>query len=62
VEKPMLETNDEDWYELVKINLDKDIFQEEIKFLSKGSIVGIKGRIRCVNQNMQLIGERIQVF
>jgi hypothetical protein len=44
------------------VNLDKTIFHFELDSMSKGSIVGIKGRIKYANQGMQLIGERVQVF
>jgi hypothetical protein len=62
VEKPFLETSDEEWYDTVEVNLDKTIFKIELDTMTKGSIVGIKGRIKYAIQGMQLIGERVQVF
>jgi hypothetical protein len=62
VEKSTSDFSDEEWYDVININLDKDIFQDEITNLSKGSIVGVKGRIKLINHQMRLIGEKLQVF
>ncbi|GHU30514.1 hypothetical protein FACS1894166_00300 [Bacilli bacterium] len=62
VEKPFVENEDEDRYDLVDIQLDKIVFKHELKSITKGCIVGIKGRIKYIQSNMQLIGERVQVF
>jgi hypothetical protein len=62
VEKPFIETQDEEWYDLVDVRLDNDLFKKEINLISSGSLVGIKGRIKMDNNYMHLIGERLQIF
>jgi hypothetical protein len=57
-----LETQDEEWYDVIPCRLDKAIFINELCQMSQGSIVGIKGRIQTVNGLLSLIGERVQVF
>jgi hypothetical protein len=62
VEKPFIETQDEEWYDMVDVRLDNDLFEKEINLISSGSLVGIKGRIKMDNNYMHLIGERLQIF
>lgn len=62
VEKPFVESKQEAWYDIVTVELDDTIFKKEIDSLTKGDIVGIKGRIMCENASALLIGERVQVF
>jgi hypothetical protein len=62
VEKPYIETNDEDWYDIVCIQINKDLVQNDIDNISKGSIVGIKGRLQTNKNITTCIAERIQLF
>ncbi|MDR2369752.1 MAG: hypothetical protein LBD63_03940 [Mycoplasmataceae bacterium] len=62
VEKISQDHTDADWYDIVNVNLDKEMFQQEINNISRGCIIGIKGRIKFINEQMHLIGERVQVF
>jgi uncharacterized protein Yka (UPF0111/DUF47 family) len=62
VEKPFVESNEEDWYDIVKIKIDKQLFKNELNLMSTGSIIGVKGRIKNESNNMQLVAERVQVF
>ncbi|MDR0986020.1 MAG: hypothetical protein LBL60_03700 [Mycoplasmataceae bacterium] len=62
VDKPFIEKDCEDWYELIDVNLDSAIFKREIKSIKNGAIVGIKGRISQKDNQMLLIGERLQVY
>ncbi|MDR2823010.1 MAG: hypothetical protein LBV37_00525 [Mycoplasmataceae bacterium] len=62
VEKPFIENQDDEWYDLVDVKLDKNIFKKELNLISTGSLVGIKGRIKMDNNYMHLVGERLQVF
>ncbi|MDR1991746.1 MAG: hypothetical protein LBP70_03400 [Mycoplasmataceae bacterium] len=62
VEKPLLDFNDEEWYEIVDVDFDKETLVNEIKEVSPGTIIGVKGHIKNINQQMHLIAERIQVF
>ena len=39
-----------------------EIFKNEISLLKPGTIIGIKGRIDCDNQKIDLIAERIKIF
>jgi len=49
-------------YQLIPIKLNKQIFKREIDFLKSGAIVGVKGRIECLNSQLDLIAERIKIF
>jgi hypothetical protein len=62
VEKPYSEAHDEDFYDIIEIKLDKNLFNKELNLILSGSVVGIKGRVKLINNNLQLIGERLQVF
>jgi hypothetical protein len=44
VEKSAFNHTDEEWYDIVNVNLDKEIFQTEMNSISKGCIIGVKGR------------------
>ncbi len=61
VEKPFYE-NDEDWYDIISVNMDNEKFAEQINSLSKGMIVGIKGRLNSFNSNSIIVCEKIQIF
>ena len=49
-------------YQVVPIKANKKIFKDELNMLKPGLVVGIKGRIDCNNQKIDLIAERIKVF
>lgn len=49
-------------YQLIPIKFNKQIFKREFDFLKSGSIVGVKGRIECLNSQLDLIAERIKIF
>jgi hypothetical protein len=38
------------------------MFKNEIKQMSPGSIIGIKGRIKMNNDSLYVVGERVQIF
>jgi hypothetical protein len=46
----------------VPVSINRETFATEMKQISHGQIVGIKGRINFVQNKLCLIGERIQVF
>ncbi|MDR2369526.1 MAG: hypothetical protein LBD63_02765 [Mycoplasmataceae bacterium] len=62
VEKTATNSSDDDWYDLVPVSINRETFATEMKQISHGQIVGIKGRINFVQNKLCLIGERIQVF
>ncbi|MDR2461728.1 MAG: hypothetical protein LBD05_00760 [Mycoplasmataceae bacterium] len=62
VEKPFIENNDEDWYDSIDVGIDQVMFKNEIKQMSPGSIIGIKGRIKMNNDSLYVVGERVQIF
>ncbi|MDR3330124.1 MAG: hypothetical protein LBS76_02480 [Mycoplasmataceae bacterium] len=65
VEKPYLETSEEEWYDLIPVLVDKTIFNTEIKQLTQGAIIGVKGRLsfdKKEKSSLQVICERLQVF
>jgi hypothetical protein len=42
--------------------LDKETFRDEFEYIARGSIIGVKGHVKRINEQMHLIGERVQVF
>ncbi|MDR3163660.1 MAG: hypothetical protein LBT77_01120 [Mycoplasmataceae bacterium] len=62
VEKPAIEAHDEDYYDVIDILVDVESFKNELDTITNGTVVGIKGRAKLINNNMQLISERLQVF
>lgn len=64
VEKPFFESkNIDDIYDSIQISVDSSIFKNDIDFLEKGTLIGLKGRIKSSeDNNLQIIAERIQVF
>ncbi|MDR2821367.1 MAG: hypothetical protein LBV53_00220 [Mycoplasmataceae bacterium] len=58
VEKPELEANSDNWYDIISVKLNSEMFKTELESAKTGDIVGIKGRI--VNSNV--VAERLQVF
>ena len=61
VEKPFYREN-EQWYEILSVWLNRELFNEELKAMSEGMIIGVKGRINNLNDRNQIIGERVQLF
>ncbi len=61
VEKPHYQ-NEEQWYELLTIDLKNEVFASQAKNISEGMIVGIKGRLCSDNGSNRIIGERLQLF
>lgn len=61
VEKPYF-NSEEDKYESIKVLLDNKVFSSELRIISNGTIIGIKGRIQQIKNSLSVIGERIQVF
>ncbi len=61
VEKPFYQ-DDEDWYEILTVLLNNETFEEQIKTLANGMIVGVKGRLSSVSSGSKIVGERLQVF
>ncbi|MBP5257078.1 MAG: hypothetical protein J6Y96_01850 [Mycoplasma sp.] len=49
-------------YQIVPIKLNNQVFKRELKFLKSGAIVGVKGRIECLNSQIDLLAERIKIF
>ncbi|MBD5446073.1 MAG: hypothetical protein HDR31_02005 [Mycoplasma sp.] len=64
VEKPFFESqNIDDIYESIQVSVNSSLFKDDIDFLEKGTLIGLKGRIKnSKNNNLQIIAERIQVF
>ncbi|MDE5553004.1 MAG: OB-fold nucleic acid binding domain-containing protein [Malacoplasma sp.] len=64
VEKPFFESqNIDDIYESIQVSVNSSLFKDDIDFLEKGTLIGLKGRIKnSENNNLQIIAERIQVF
>jgi hypothetical protein len=62
VEKSAHDHTDEEWYDVVDVNLNKETFNEELNNMTRGCIIGVKGRIKRINRKMYLVGERVQVF
>ncbi|MDR0856895.1 MAG: hypothetical protein LBM76_00690 [Mycoplasmataceae bacterium] len=62
VEKPFVENSDEDWYDLIEVEAENDLFKDELNKLEKGSIIGIKGRIKKIGEKLSCVCERMQIF
>lgn len=62
VEKPFIENQHDDWFELVETRMDKRLFKQEMRLMAEGSIIGIKGRLQCSPLGTQTIAERVQLF
>lgn len=75
IEKPFVENENDEWYELIKVNVSKEDFKQEIEKAKKGDILGIKGRLGITNklidgsvqtadekQEQTVRAERIQIF
>jgi hypothetical protein len=62
VEKTDTNRSDNDWYDLVPVSLNREKFVDEMKQISRGQIVGVKGRMNFVQNKLRLVGEKVQVF
>lgn len=62
VEKPFVENSNDDWYELVETKMDQRLFKNEMRLMTKGAIIGVKGRLQTSSIGTQTIAERIQLF
>jgi len=58
VEKSSEET-EENWYDLIEVEIPNNTFSSELKEIGHGDIVGVKGRI---GTNKNVFCERIQKF
>jgi len=45
VEKPFVENDTEDWFDLIPIVVNKQLFASELKQIERGAIIGVKGRL-----------------
>ena len=62
VEKPFVENQNDDWFELIETKMNTKLFKNEIRLMTEGAIIGIKGRLQCSPIGTQTIAERIQLF
>lgn len=62
VEKPFIENQEENWFELVETKMDKRLFKNEMRLMTEGAIIGVKGRLQCSSIGTQTIAERVQLF
>lgn len=63
VEKPfILESDPTDIYDIIEVKLHNKIFKRELKFLSKGNLLGLKGRIKSENGYLSVFADKIQLF
>ncbi|MDR2829122.1 MAG: hypothetical protein LBV48_00785 [Mycoplasmataceae bacterium] len=58
VQKTVQASNDEKWYEIVKVKIPSTEFKSEITEMKEGDVVGIKGRIA----KNEVVAERVQIF
>jgi hypothetical protein len=42
--------------------MNRSLFKNEIRLMSEGAIVGIKGRLQTLPNGTQTIAERVQLF
>ncbi len=63
VEKPFIDTIDrEDFFEEIEVNLNSYVFDNDLKNMKIGTLVGFKGRIKNENNYLKIIAERVQIF
>lgn len=63
VEKPFMDSqNENDFFDNIDIFLNNQIFQQDLKKMEKGFLIGFKGRIKNENNNLKIIAEKIQIF
>jgi len=53
------EENEENWYDLIEVEIPNNTFSTELKEITNGDIVGVKGRI---SSNKNVLCERLQKF
>ena len=53
--------NDKNMYDtdFIKCILWRDVAENTAEYCNKGDLVGVKGRLECLNGNMQLVAEGI---
>jgi hypothetical protein len=63
IEKPFVENN-EDWFEVINVKFDREVFENEVKNVKVDRIIGVKGRLSysAISKKTIVIGERLQVF
>ncbi len=54
--------NEEDWYEKLSILVSNKDFKEELKSISNGTVIGIKGRLSLINEQNRIISEKVHIF
>lgn len=65
VEKPFHEKGEsyEEYYDKFDVELNSFVFSRDIKNLSNGTLVGLKGRIKPETpDSIKVIAERLQIF
>lgn len=63
VERPFAESKGlDDIYEMFKVNLNSVIFKDDIEALEKGTLVGVKGRLKNVNGGYKILTERFKIY
>lgn len=63
VEKPFLYGDlNEEYYDFIPIELNNIVFKKQLNSITKGDLIGFKGRLRSDNQTIRVIAEKIQLF
>lgn len=63
IEKPFIDsTNEKDFFDEIEVKVNNHIFWQDLKNMDIGTLIGLKGRIKNENNNLQIIAEKIQIF
>lgn len=62
IQKPFLDNEKNGYYELIEVNVNNLFFIDDINNIAKGSLIGLKGRLKNENNNLKVIAERLQIF
>lgn len=63
VQKPFMNGDlTEDFYEYITIQIDSNIFKNELNIMNNGDLLGLKGRIKNIDNNLKIVAERLQLF
>jgi hypothetical protein len=46
----------------VETRMNTKLFKNEMRLMTEGAIIGIKGRLQCSSNGAQTIAERVQLF
>ncbi|MCF0217562.1 MAG: hypothetical protein HUJ42_00750 [Malacoplasma sp.] len=63
VEKPFMENKKaDDYFDNIDVQINSLLFAQDLAIMDIGNLISLKGRVKNIENNLQIIAENIQIF